>query len=52
MPADREATLASNFFFASHDNKLTADLSYLKSTLPGGGDDTGWRARLQWDISF
>ena len=52
VPADREATFVSNFFFAGHDNKLTADLSYLESTLPGGAEDDGWRVRLQWDISF
>jgi phosphate-selective porin len=52
VPADREATVAANWFFNGHDNKLTFDVSHLKSTLAGGNEDEGWRARLQWDISF
>lgn len=52
VPADRESTVAANYFFDGHENKLTADLSYLQSTLSGGNEDTGWRVRLQWDITF
>ena len=52
IPADREATFAANWFFQGHDNKLTFDFSRLKSTIGSGSEDTGWRARLQWDISF
>jgi phosphate-selective porin len=52
IPADHETTFAANWFFAGHENKLTADVSRLASTLPGGSEDTGWRARLQWDITF
>ena len=52
VPADRELTFGANWFFAGHDNKLTIDATKLKSTLPGGTADDGWRARLQWDITF
>ena len=51
-PADRELTVASNWFFQGHDNKLTLDLSRLESTIGSGSEDKGWRARLQWDLSF
>ena len=52
LPADREATMALNWFFFGHDNKLTADVSYLMSEGELGTEDTGWRARFQWDVSF
>jgi hypothetical protein len=52
IPADREATLAANYFFHGHNNKLTGDLSYLESQAIGSSPDDGWRVRLQWDISF
>lgn len=48
-----EYTLAANWFFAGHNNKLTLDYSYL--TLDdglGGFDDYASRVRFQWDISF
>jgi len=52
IPADREFTFAANWFFHGHNNKLTFDLSRLESTIGLGMEDKGWRARLQWDISF
>ena len=48
-----EATVAANWFFNGHNNKLTLDYSYL--TLDDGEEDMneyGHRVRLQWDISF
>ena len=48
IPADNEVTLVSNYFFSGHNNKLTADVSYLESSLPGGSEDDGIRVRLQW----
>jgi phosphate-selective porin len=52
IPADREFIMAANWFFHGHNNKLTFDYSLLKSTIGTGSEDEGWRARLQWDISF
>jgi phosphate-selective porin len=52
LPAERELTFGGNWLFNGHNNKITADASYLQTTLPLGSEDTGWRARLQWDISF
>ena len=48
-----ETTLAANWFFDGHNNKLTLDYSYL--TLDDGAmglSDDGHRVRLQWDVSF
>jgi phosphate-selective porin OprO/OprP len=48
-----EYTLAANWFFAGHNNKLTFDYSYL--TLDdglSGINDTANRIRFQWDVSF
>ena len=52
LPADREATFGGNWFFNGHNNKITVDTSFLKATLPGGSEDSGWRLRGQWDIQF
>ena len=48
-----EITLAANWFFAGHNNKLTLDYSYLTvdDGLTGIDDDAN-RIRLQWDVSF
>ncbi|MCR9247585.1 MAG: OprO/OprP family phosphate-selective porin [bacterium] len=49
----QEFTVAANWFFAGHNNKLTLDVSYL--TLDDnvlGSDKSTSRVRLQWDISF
>jgi phosphate-selective porin len=48
-----EYTLAANWFFAGHNNKLTLDFSHL--TLDDGLsriDDSANRIRFQWDVSF
>ena len=48
-----EYTLAANWFFNGHRNKLTADFSHL--TLDDGlvgVSESENRVRLQWDVSF
>lgn len=48
-----EISLAANWFFSGHNNKLTFDVSHL--TLDDGavGRETSEnRVRLQWDVSF
>jgi hypothetical protein len=49
---EQEFSLAANWFFAGHLNKLTAELGYLTYDEPGDDDPDGWRFRLQWDISM
>jgi hypothetical protein len=44
----REHTVAVNYFFAGHRNKITLDYSHL--TQPGFTPED--RVRLQWDVSF
>jgi hypothetical protein len=44
-----EATLAFNWFFAGHDNKLTLDVSRLRDHSPRGVEQ-GTRIRVQWDF--
>ena len=50
----QEFTVGANWFFNGHNNKLTLDYSYLTLNEDDffGGDATGNRVRLQWDISF
>ncbi|HTE23291.1 OprO/OprP family phosphate-selective porin [Flavitalea sp.] len=48
----KETSLAFNYFFRGHKNKLTAECSHFgfqDKTLPLAN---GWRFRLQWDISL
>jgi phosphate-selective porin OprO/OprP len=48
----RESTVAFNYFFKGHKNKLTGEVSYFDfqdSSLQYTG---GWRFRVQWDISL
>ncbi len=54
VPDDRrhELTLAVNWFFAGHRNKLTVDASRLTLEVPGGADLAEDRVRVQWDVSF
>lgn len=52
QPREREDTVAFNWFFNGHKNKVTLDISDLETTLPMGSTDEGFRARLQWDVSF
>ncbi|MDA0740178.1 MAG: porin [Nitrospirae bacterium] len=48
----REYTMAFNWFFAGHRNKLTADFSHLSLDMPMSAAITEQRGRLQWDVSF
>ncbi len=54
VPNDKlqEFTIAFNWFFAGHQNKLTLDTSHLTLAQPMGNDLTEQRIRLQWDVSF
>ena len=52
QPEQSESTLAFNWFYNGHKNKLTLDISDLETTLPGGAPDDGVRVRFQWDVSF
>jgi phosphate-selective porin len=45
----REHTVAANWFFAGHRNKITVDYSHLSQE---GGFTPVDRVRLQWDVSF
>jgi phosphate-selective porin len=47
----REFTVAANWFFHDHLNKLTAEISYLDYEL-GAAERDGTRFRLQWDVSL
>lgn len=49
--SEQELTLAGNWFFDGHRNKLTADVSRLTDSTSGPEAVTN-RFRLQWDISF
>ncbi len=46
-----EYTVAANWFFKGHRNKLTVDYARLDFDEPGG-EETTWRTRVQWDVSF
>ncbi|MFK8016348.1 MAG: porin [Gammaproteobacteria bacterium] len=48
-----ELTLAANWFFRGHNNKLTLDVSHLslEDGLVGRGESEN-RLRFQWDVSF
>jgi hypothetical protein len=48
---EKEFTLATNWFFNGHRNKLTLDLSRVIRRLAPETDTTN-RIRLQWDWSF
>lgn len=52
IPADQEISVAGNWFFNGHNNKITFDTTRLRSTLYQGSEDEGWRVRLQWDVTF
>lgn len=47
-----ELTAGANWFFAGHDNKLSADVSRVSLEQPGAESLNEWRTRLQWDVSF
>ena len=46
-----EYTVVANWFFHGHRNKLTLDYARLDFDEPTG-QETAWRTRLQWDVSF
>ncbi|HSG87785.1 MAG TPA: porin [Pseudomonadales bacterium] len=48
----RELTLAGNLFLSGHDNKLTADLSWIDVDERAGPQGDDIRFRVQWDLSF
>ena len=47
-----EWTFGANWFFSGHDNKLTADVSWLALEQPGAPTLRDTRFRFQWDVSF
>ncbi len=47
---NRELTLAANWFFSGHRNKVSLDLSWLEDDDILQGDQT--RLRLQWELSL
>lgn len=49
---NEEYSLAVNYFFAGHKNKLTAEYTTLVYHDPVLGRDQRGRFRIQWDISF
>jgi len=51
----KEFTVGANWFFAGHNNKITADVSRLSIDDPdrvAGEDEDETRFRVQWDVSF
>jgi phosphate-selective porin len=48
----RELSLAGNWFFKDHLNKLTAEFSHINFQENLGSQRDGWRFRLQWDVSL
>lgn len=49
---ERESSLAANWFFNGHANKLTVEVSNFNYENLAMESREGWRLRLQWDISF
>jgi hypothetical protein len=48
---NQEFSLAGNWFFNGHRNKITADLSWLD--IEGAGEQQrDVRFRIQWDVSL
>jgi phosphate-selective porin len=45
-------TIAFNWFFAGHRNKLTLDGNWYTLAQPRGADLNEQQVRLQWDVSF
>ena len=48
----REYSFNMNWFFKDHLNKLTAEISYLDLQRSLSEVVSGWRFRLQWDVSI
>jgi phosphate-selective porin len=49
---ESETSIALNWFFKKHRNKLTMEVTNFKFEEPNGDQDNGLRFRVQWDISF
>jgi hypothetical protein len=49
---EEEITLALNWFFRGHRNKLTAEISVFDFQTEAQGFENRTRFRVQWDISF
>jgi hypothetical protein len=49
--SEQEFTFSLNWFFKGHNNKLTAEISYLELE-ENEIIQPGWRFRFQWDVSF
>jgi hypothetical protein len=49
---ERELTLALNWFFKDHNNKLTLELSHFEFQENIDDRVDGFRFRCQWDISM
>lgn len=47
-----ETTVAFNWFFKGHKNKLTSEVSYFSFQDKSLPLEQGWRFRIQWDISL
>ncbi|WP_348797172.1 OprO/OprP family phosphate-selective porin [Flavobacterium adhaerens] len=47
-----ESSLAFNYFFKGHKNKLTAEISHAEFQDEALPYADGWRFRIQWDISL
>lgn len=48
---EKEFTISLNWFFKGHKNKLTSEVSFL-DLVEDNVKQSGWRFRLQWDVSF
>ncbi|MGX5818641.1 porin [Chitinophaga lutea] len=48
----RELSMAANWFFHGHKNKLTFECSHFNYDKMGDVPADQWRYRLQWDVSF
>jgi len=47
----QEYSLAANWFFNGHLNKLTADVTYFRFDFPEFDRQDEWRFRVQWEFS-
>jgi phosphate-selective porin len=47
----QEYSLAANWFFNGHANKLTTDITYFRFDFPDLSRQDEWRFRVQWEIS-
>ncbi len=47
-----EISVAANWFLSGHDNKLTAEITWLTLRSPVEDLEEGARFRIQWDVQF